>query len=173
MPITRTPIIDDDGTGTTGTVFENAWKQELYNQIDALVAPALGPLGPWTAVPFNAGNFSGGGSMVWTVEAGDILQNRYQLIGKTLLWSVYLFTTSISGTPGPQLRINLPIVGAVAATTRFLMPVAYIGDGGVNGSGYVETVGGTYIAISKINLANFTVAANGLHLAFTTVFEIL
>jgi hypothetical protein len=34
MPITRTPIVDDDGSGTTGTVLDNAWKQELYNQID-------------------------------------------------------------------------------------------------------------------------------------------
>ena len=35
MAITRTPIIDDNGTGTTGTILNNAWKQELYNQIDA------------------------------------------------------------------------------------------------------------------------------------------
>jgi len=33
--ITRTPIIDDDGSLTVGTVFENAWKQEFYGQIDA------------------------------------------------------------------------------------------------------------------------------------------
>lgn len=38
MAITRTPIVDDDGTGTTGTVFEDAWKQEFYNQIDAVAA---------------------------------------------------------------------------------------------------------------------------------------
>jgi hypothetical protein len=37
MPITRTPIIDDDGSGRTGTVLDNAWKQELYNQIDGYV----------------------------------------------------------------------------------------------------------------------------------------
>ena len=36
MAITRTPIHDDDGSGTTGTIIDNAWKQELYNQIDAL-----------------------------------------------------------------------------------------------------------------------------------------
>ena len=44
MPITRTPIIDDDGSGTTGTVIDNAWKQELYGQIDAFT-PALLVLG--------------------------------------------------------------------------------------------------------------------------------
>jgi hypothetical protein len=36
--ITRTPFVDDDLSGTTGTVINNAWKQELYDQIDAVVA---------------------------------------------------------------------------------------------------------------------------------------
>ena len=35
MAITRTAMVDDDGSGTLGTVFNNAWKTELYNQIDA------------------------------------------------------------------------------------------------------------------------------------------
>jgi hypothetical protein len=38
MGISRTPMIDDDGTGTTGTVINNSWKQELYDQIDAAIA---------------------------------------------------------------------------------------------------------------------------------------
>lgn len=64
MPITRTPIVDDDGSGTTGTVLDNAWKQELYNQIDAadsaiaaptLIGHELGAIPGGTA----AGNVSG------------------------------------------------------------------------------------------------------------------
>jgi hypothetical protein len=39
--ITRTAITDDDGTGTTGTILNNAWKTELYNQIDAMFSGAL------------------------------------------------------------------------------------------------------------------------------------
>lgn len=42
MPITRTPIIDDDGSGMTGTVLDNAWKQEFYNQIDAALLDTVG-----------------------------------------------------------------------------------------------------------------------------------
>ena len=38
MAITRTAWVDDDGTGTTGTVINNAVKTELYNQIDATVS---------------------------------------------------------------------------------------------------------------------------------------
>jgi len=45
MAITRTAMIDDDGSGTTGTILNNAWKQELYNQIDAQVST-----GTWTPV---------------------------------------------------------------------------------------------------------------------------
>lgn len=33
--ITRTAMVDDDGSGTTGTIFNNAWKTALYDQIDA------------------------------------------------------------------------------------------------------------------------------------------
>lgn len=36
MSIGRTAWTDDDGTGTTGTVIDNAEKTELYDQIDAL-----------------------------------------------------------------------------------------------------------------------------------------
>lgn len=38
VTIVRTPWIDDDGSGTTGTVLNNAIKTELYNQIDAALA---------------------------------------------------------------------------------------------------------------------------------------
>ena len=44
MPITRTSMMDDDGSGTTGTILNNAWKQELYNQIDADRRPDRDPL---------------------------------------------------------------------------------------------------------------------------------
>jgi hypothetical protein len=40
--IARTPMVDDDGTGEYGTVINNAWKQEFYNQIDAALAANYG-----------------------------------------------------------------------------------------------------------------------------------
>jgi len=40
MAITRTAWIDDDGTGTTGTVINNAEKTLLYDQIDAALTPS-------------------------------------------------------------------------------------------------------------------------------------
>jgi hypothetical protein len=43
--ITRTPMFDDDGSGEVGTVLNNDWKQELYNQIDALAAATVAASG--------------------------------------------------------------------------------------------------------------------------------
>jgi hypothetical protein len=40
MAITRTPFVDDSGTGTDGTIINNALKTELYDQIDAADAAA-------------------------------------------------------------------------------------------------------------------------------------
>jgi len=44
MAIVRTPIINDDGTCTTGTVWDNAWKTELYNQIDGALGAVQAPM---------------------------------------------------------------------------------------------------------------------------------
>lgn len=38
VTITRSPWVDDDGSGTTGTVINNAVKTDLYNQIDGALA---------------------------------------------------------------------------------------------------------------------------------------
>jgi len=55
MPITRTAMIDDDGSGTTGTIFNNAWKTELYNQIDALIGI---PQTAWTPNDISGANLA-------------------------------------------------------------------------------------------------------------------
>jgi len=93
MAITRTPILDDDGTGTTGTVLDNAWKQELYNQIDGLVINS--PLNPCTPVWTNAGASQpaiGNGQMA----------GRWMQIGKLVVWDFTIFTgsTTVFGTGG-------------------------------------------------------------------------
>jgi hypothetical protein len=41
MTIGRTAIVNDSGAGTDGTVLDNAWKAELYDQIDANAATAV------------------------------------------------------------------------------------------------------------------------------------
>jgi len=69
MPITRTVMVDDDGSGTTGTILNNAWLQTIYNQID-------GAAGAWTDVAFDAANYTAAAG-TWTVAAGFQSVLRY------------------------------------------------------------------------------------------------
>jgi hypothetical protein len=98
MPITRTPMIDDDGSGTTGTIINNAWKTEFYNQIDAVVVPAP----DYVSLP--PGNFSGNGGMTWVP---DFYPDCYfGFAGGFILLSLYMASSTIGGTPSTQLKIS-------------------------------------------------------------------
>lgn len=159
MAITRTPIIDDDNSGTTGTIINNAWKQELYDQIDGVVSPATAL---WTAVPFSAANFSATAPMVWTVGAAAIFRNRYAIAGKVLFWSVYLSWFAggnvLSGSPSSSLKIAFP--GGVAGPGQQMQPIDYCAGitGAANVCGLYADVGNGLITISKANGGNFALA---------------
>jgi hypothetical protein len=106
MPITRTPMIDDDGSGTTGTIINNAWKQEFYNQIDDVIVT----VGAWVDIAFNAANFSAPSPMMWTVASGDQVTFGYALAGRLATVLVNLSATTVGGTlSAAPLQIGLPI----------------------------------------------------------------
>ena len=112
MPITRTPMVDDDGSGTTGTIINNAWKTEFYNQIDAALAPA------WQTFPYSAGNFTvnPAAGNAWTVTAGNVISNSYVVMGKVLFWVLGLQGTTLTGAP-TSLRVTMPGF-TIGQTTR-------------------------------------------------------
>jgi hypothetical protein len=64
-------------------------------------------LGHWTTVAFNAANFSSAAGSTWTVTSGQILLNKYTLIGKTLTWTCIIYQSTITGTP-TNVYINIP-----------------------------------------------------------------
>lgn len=93
-------MVDDDGSGTTGTVLNNAWKQELYDQIDAAAG------GAWIDVPYNAANFTADGA-TWTVLAGDQRTYAYVLNGKTMTLAISLVGSTLSASSA-GLHIAIP-----------------------------------------------------------------
>jgi hypothetical protein len=64
------------------------------------------PMGHWKPYPYNAGNFTTN-TGTWTVDAADVMDLSYMLIGKTLFLQFSLQQTSVTGSPN-QLRIVLP-----------------------------------------------------------------
>jgi hypothetical protein len=99
MPITRTAMIDDDGSGTTGTILNNAWKQEFYNQIDALPAAGAEAWKGMSALAIQNDAFA--------ALAGNFTVNRYrQLGGNTIVW-----VCTITGLVAPSPTTNFYLIG--------------------------------------------------------------
>lgn len=72
----------------------------------------LGALGGvsavWVDVPFDAGDFTGSGSMTWTVEEADISTFAWVRSGKTMTVTFFLNATTVAGTPDTSLQILIP-----------------------------------------------------------------
>lgn len=98
MGIPRTAQIDDDGTTTTGTVFNNAWKQALYDEIDAA--------------------FAANGGVVQTTTLTGTQHNFSLTAGVSLLRannaSALVLTGLAAGTPGQRVLLRSVGAGAVA-----------------------------------------------------------
>ena len=97
MGIIRTGMIDDDGTGTTGTIFNNAWKQELYGQIDSYVQ------GAWNAKSFLASDWSVPAGSTITITAGNVARDAWLIIGKTVFFDLRLTGVTLGGTAPIQV----------------------------------------------------------------------
>ena len=130
MAITRTAMIDDDGSGTTGTILNNAWKQELYTQIDAA---DLAAAGVWQQVPFNALNF-----INFTVTPAQVTTNRYVKIGRTVFWVLTISGATIPGATG-NLAVTVPGGLPAQVQSNFLMD--HIPPGGAWSPGRAGTAG--------------------------------
>jgi hypothetical protein len=134
MAITRTAMIDDDGSGTTGTIINAAWKTELYNQIDAADA-AIGGVGAVVNVPFSAANFTTPtAGATWVVASATY---SYIVIGKAVFVSLLIEGTgTITGAP---VRLYVALPPGLAPVQPSGGPFAYYA--GVAGTGLVQAKG--------------------------------
>lgn len=157
MAITRTAMVDDDGTGTTGTVLNNAWKQQFYDQIDAADA-AFAAAGLWTTVAHNAANFTAN-TGTWTVSSSTV---KYSLIGKTCTVTLTLSNTTIAGSP-LLLYVQIPLTIVSDAYGQALA--------GVSGICTIQAAAGTNkLQIIREQLAAFP--AGTVTIQATVTFEV-
>jgi hypothetical protein len=93
------------------------------------------PLGEWTTPSFDAGDYTGSGSMTWTVDSGDVTTMSYTLVGTTMVLSFFLTSTSVGGTPDSVLQIAIP--GGFTAVSRMRNPINVL-NGGAQSTGLAE-----------------------------------
>lgn len=160
MSIDRTwynTLVDNSSpTAADGTIWNKAAVDALMDAIDAA-------LGTFVDVPFNAANFTGGAG-VWTLEAGDVIINRYKVVDKVMTWWVQIGTASVGGAT-PVLRIAAP-AGISFATTATFSAAA------IPAGAFVSPLTDALLGISYPGGANWPVNTHGTYLYFTFVGQV-
>ena len=173
MPIDRTVFnasVDDSGSGTDGTIEDKAWfDAAILDPIDAALAASVLPT-TWTPVTFSAANFVAAPPMTWTVVAGNQVTNHYALFGKTLIWALDIFNSTLSGTPSNRVALVLPGGIQAARTMRGGSAWGYVG-GAWEPLMLQLSAGTTTVDVFRAAVANFAVGS--FYLSFTLTIEIL
>lgn len=115
-------------------------------------------IGEWTTPPYNAANFTGNGTMTWTVDSGDITALKYMMLGKTMLLAFYMGATSVGGVLSTPLKMLIP--GGYIAAVNNLAPLLHNDAGAGNVWGFMQTTpGGSYVDMYKL-AGNWSASAN-------------
>jgi hypothetical protein len=160
MAITRTNMVDDDGSGTTGTIINNAWKQELYGQIDAALGGAV------VDIPFSAASFFAGAGGTWTVTAGQVVTwaaSRTAQVGTLFL---HIDGSSVTGSP-QFLHIQLPTGFLASRVVGMTFPFAS-GATAANGFCLVDSPSQRlFLGMDPLFSTNWTAALVSIRLVLT------
>jgi hypothetical protein len=153
-------VTDDDGSGTTGTILDNAF----FNSVRDYVGDA------WTGIAFNSGNFTGSGTITWTVASGDQVAYAYTVKGKSVTLSWFINTTTVAGT-GVELRLAIP---AGMTSLRSVRTTYFYSDAGTEGIGLAWQVPGeAFVRLFKSStVSNWSAATNTTIVAGQITFEI-
>lgn len=142
-------------------IYEDArWRLKSFEQ------------GDWITPAFVAGDYTGSGSMTWTVESGDVTHSRYLLRGRTLFWNTNINTTTVGNTLNTELRITIP--GGLTAASQTIMAVR-INDNGTEAISFAYTNSDTLLRW-RVNATdpavNWTASTNATGVQGQFVFEV-
>jgi hypothetical protein len=125
------------------------------------------PMGHWQNIPFNAAWFGAVGGGTWTVGAPAITVNRYAIVGRTIIWTIYVSwfsgSNTITGAPS-QLQITFPLIFALP---QYFTP-PYVLDGNGTRITIDGSTSGSSILLTKA-AGNWTAGSPGI--IFNAVLE--
>jgi hypothetical protein len=168
--IVRQELMVPVGATITGPDAGN-WNQ-AYGWGDHAQAGYLDTPGAWTTVSHTAGDFTGSGSMTWTVDAGDLDHFAYTIMGKTMVLALNVITSSVGGTPATLLLVKIP--GGYKAKAG--QKCAYeSNDNGTRQIGTAFTAAASALISLRVTANTSTAwaaATNTTDVSFTCTFEI-
>lgn len=159
----------------TGLVTADALRRiwTLLADTDQRVTALRNQLGTWIDIPYRSGDFTGGGSQTWTVDAADLLANRYIRVGGLLIWEFAVTASDVGGTPNPVLRVANPLGLKHTLTVRVPL-LRYTDAGGTLSAGWVlATADAATTDMFKSDSSNWTgTTSDNTIVAFIGVFPV-
>lgn len=130
-------------------------------------------VGEWADQAYNAADYtSPAGS--WTVDSGDLVTNRYTLVGKTLIWQINIKDTDLSAGHA-HLRVAIPNSMTASAHIREGGCGSIKDNGAVDSANglWVVASGGTYVQIFRAQKTAFnSTSSDNADVNCTVVLEI-
>lgn len=128
-------------------------------------------VGKWIDVPYAASNFSGTGTMVWTVTSGNQASYAYMVLGRTVFVQLNLTGTTVSGAPGQPFNVTLP---AGVTPIRAVETVGYSIDAGLTGQPVRIRLaaGDPKFYLSRVDFANWAISAGLTNLSMEFFYQI-
>lgn len=112
----------------------------------------------WEATPFSSADWTPNGGGTLTTVSGNIVHNRYKIIGKTLIWSISVSGQTVAGAVSD---FYLQIPGGVTSKNDFADIIGYYdGPSGPEQFLLVVDASGAEILIKRSNLSNLVVGSN-------------
>lgn len=125
---------------------------------------------PWIDNTFNAADYTSS-SGTWVVDSGDVLNNRYKIVGKTLYWNVYLVSTTITGTPS-QLFVALPSGLSIGSNFNSLQVSKYADSLLINEYAILRALATeSFVTVARTS-GSFGASANLTAITFTIILEL-
>jgi hypothetical protein len=151
MAMSRPLMVDDDGTGTTGTVLNNAWYQAFCDAIDALAANPTSPFRIAASPPIIDLN-----DMAAT--AGSRGFRLINTTGSTLIYSINENTGAVAGAANLTLdRLGNVKVGADIYEKGRTAPMGHWVDVPYSAGNYTSDVGSWTVDAGDVITHSYTV----------------
>jgi len=130
--------------------------------------------GAWITPAFSAADFTGSGSMAWTVEAGDVVAMRFVVAGRSLTVAWYIGGTTLSGTASSSINISNGQWGGFQSAAKDALLGIITQDAGF-AAGFAQV--GPSSNVTKISLwkmsGSWALGTNTIGTYGTLTFEVL
>jgi len=161
MAITRTVDTDDDGTGTTGTIHNNAWLQAIYAAIENWESDSYTP-----AMQGSGSNPTLSAAVGTYLQIGDLVVFRAKCTISTVGSGSYFVTLPVTadGTIGANISVFVQDASPAATYVAggYLDTTARAGLFMVNGT--------TYASVAMTHVNPITFASGDIITVFGTYF---